>query len=176
MFDRGAFWSPVPVWESACIEGNGVRLRTVPLAAIWQLGGDSAALLETLGVPSPLGPRDACTGERYALRLAPGSVLLCSGTPCELEAGWRADGIAASALVDGFLAFDVEGPRAGVLLSMAAEYPFDTPPGNPAESAQLLFAGLRVLLARRPQGWRLHIERPWAAALWHWLAQHAAQT
>ena len=30
-------------------------------------------------------------------------------------------------------------------------------------------AGLRVAVARHSTGWRLHIERPWAPALWRWL-------
>jgi hypothetical protein len=38
------------------------------------------------------------------------------------------------------------------------------------------FAGFRLVVSRRAQGWRLHIERPWAAALWRWLQAHVEGT
>jgi hypothetical protein len=38
----------------------------------------------------------------------------------------------------------------------------------------MLFAGQRVILARLPQGWRLHVERPHAAAIWQWLQRAAS--
>jgi sarcosine oxidase gamma subunit len=173
MPDRSAFWSPVPLWSGAVLEAEGLRVSAFEPAFAWQLSGDCAPLLSRLGVPEPLGPRDRCAEERYALRLAPRSVLLLCDAPVELDAGWGAGGVAVSEVGDGIVCIDIQGPRASELMALASEYPFDSSPDSAQESARLLFAGLRVCVQRRPDGWRLHVERPWAPALWHWLAAHA---
>jgi sarcosine oxidase gamma subunit len=72
------------------------------------------------------------------------------------------------------VSFDVTGVAARDLMALGTSYDFDAQPGGPVESASMLFAGLKVAIARILPGWRLHVERPHAAALWQWL-QHAAQ-
>ena len=47
---------------------------------------------------------------------------------------------------------------------------------RPGESANLVFAGLRVAVVRRGDGYRLHVERPYATALWTWLADASCRT
>jgi sarcosine oxidase gamma subunit len=69
--------------------------------------------------------------------------------------------------------FDIVGSAAPDLLALGAHYDFAAKATAPSESASMLFAGLRVAVARILPGWRLHIERPHATALWQWL-QHAA--
>jgi hypothetical protein len=48
------------------------------------------------------------------------------------------------------------------------------PEPNP-DTAAMLFAGQRVMLARTSQGWCLHVERPNAAAIWQWLQRAASK-
>lgn len=180
MFDRGEFWSAVPAWRDAVLQGAGVRVAPVETAAVFQLSGAAEAVLAQIGVARIHGPRERCEDSRYALRLAPDSVLLVDTAPtgdsgdgaAALLPGWHEGGAAVTDLSDGILCIEVSGSRALELLALGTEYPFDTPQTAPNESARLLFAGFRVAIARRPDGWRLHVERPWAPALWHWLAAH----
>jgi hypothetical protein len=60
-------------------------------------------------------------------------------------------------------------------MAQGNEYPLSHNTILPHESAVMQFAGFRLALARRPDGWRLHIERPWAPALWRWLQAHVEQ-
>jgi heterotetrameric sarcosine oxidase gamma subunit len=85
-----------------------------------------------------------------------------------MASGWS-DGVATTDISDGYLLFDVTGPAALDVMAMGAEYDFTSKRTLPAESAAMLFAGLKVSVARIAGGWRLHVERPYAAALWHWL-------
>jgi sarcosine oxidase gamma subunit len=170
MSERGDFWSELPDWETAALASDGVAVAVAPTARVLQLSGRIDALLAGCGIASALGPRDVCDPQRYALRLAPASVLLVSTTPFDRPGGWVEDGAAISDLSAGILCFDVSGSGAGAIMALGAEYDFDARSELPLESARLRFAGLRVAVCRRPEGWRLHIERPWAPALWHWLA------
>ena len=73
---------------------------------------------------------------------------------------------------------DISGKGAGDIIAEGTSYDFSAKDERPRESALLLFAGFRLAVARRPDGFRLHIERPLATELWTWLAaavQSAAQ-
>jgi heterotetrameric sarcosine oxidase gamma subunit len=174
MFDRAEFWSAVPAWRGAVLQGVDVRVTLIETAAVFQLSGAPEAVRTLARVATIHGPRDPCEGERYALRLAPDSVLLVdtarTSDPGEVQPGWHDDGVAVTDLTDGMLCIEITGQGARELLALGTEYPFDAPPAAPHESARVLFAGFRVAVARRADGWRLHVERPWAPALWHWLA------
>lgn len=170
MSERAEFWSELPDWQAATLAADGVSITVVPTARVLQLSGRIDGLLAGFGIASALGPRDVCDTERYALRLAPASVLLVSATPFDCPNGWVEDGAAISDLSAGLLCFDVRGSRARAIMAAGAEYDFDARSDLPLESSRLRCAGLRVAVCRRPEGWRLHIERPWAPALWRWLA------
>lgn len=180
MFDRGEFWSAPPAWAGAQLHGAGVRIEALDIACVLQLSGAVDAALAQVGIAGIHGPRELCEASRYALRLAPDSALLVDTAPTGdrgesaalLQPGWHADGAAISDLSDGILCVEITGPRARELLALGTEYPFESAQPAPQESARLLFAGLRVAVARRADGWRLHVERAWAPALWHWLAAH----
>ena len=58
------------------------------------------------------------------------------------------------------------------LMRMGALHDFDAV--SDTASAAMLFAGQRVIVARIPQGWRLHVERPNAASIWQWLQRAAS--
>jgi sarcosine oxidase gamma subunit len=174
MFDRSEFWSPLPVWREARLEGHALTITPVAIASAWLLSGESTVLLARAGITASSGPRDVVRGERYALRLAPDRLLLLNAGATVEHFGWQTDGWALSDVSDGWIAVDVLGEGAAAFMAQGSEYVFAAPPVAAQESAQLLFGGLKVAVSRRPAGWRLHVERPWAAALWHWLAAHTA--
>jgi sarcosine oxidase gamma subunit len=67
---------------------------------------------------------------------------------------------------------DVTGPAALELMRMGALHDFEAV--SDTASSATLFAGQRVIVARIPHGWRLHVERPNAAAIWQWLQRAAS--
>jgi sarcosine oxidase gamma subunit len=175
MSERESFWAQPPDWESARLAADGVEITVARTARVLQLSGRIDALLAGCGITSALGPRDVCDAGRYALRLAPASVLVVSAAPFDGPSGWVEDCAAVSDLSAGMLCLDVSGDRADEIMAQGAEYDFAARSELPLESSRLRFAGLRVAVCRRPDGWRLHVERPWAPALWSWLAARVAQ-
>ena len=88
--------------------------------------------------------------------------------------GWTGDGCAITDVSDGHVLLDITGPAASDLMRLGALHDFEAQPDT--ASAAMLFAGQRVILARIQQGWRLHVERPHAAAIWQWLQRAASAT
>jgi heterotetrameric sarcosine oxidase gamma subunit len=176
MPDRGLFWSPVPDWSRADILCRDLNVTTRSPTAAWLVSGNLAKFLEERERLSCRGPREVCDPNTYALRLAPDRMLFVSlgaasaGLPVF---GWSDNGIAVTDVSDGFVLFDVAGRAALGLMKLGANYEFEAAPAGAAESALMVFAGLKVAVARLEHGWRLHVERPYATALWQWL-QHAA--
>ena len=166
MLDRGLFWSPVPDWSRAGIQHEGLSVAALAPQAAWLVSGTLSAFLERRGV----GFGEA--GARYALRLAPDRLLfvVMDGMD-DVTFGWS-DGCAVTDVGDGFVLLDITGPLAPELMRLGALH--DIEAGPDAESAAMLFAGQRVILARIPHGWRLHVERPNAAAIWQWLQRAAS--
>jgi hypothetical protein len=175
MPDRGKFWSPVPDWSSANIRRLGLEIAAISTDTIWLVSGDLAKFLARHDDGADcVGPRNMCGADRYALCLALDRLLfVCRGAVPETP-GWSADGVAITDVSDGFLLFDVTGPAALDVMALGAEYDFTSEAALAGESAAMLFAGLKVSIARIAAGWRLHVERSYAAALWQWL-EHATQ-
>ncbi|HJT14531.1 MAG TPA: hypothetical protein VJ790_18055 [Dongiaceae bacterium] len=169
MLDRGLFWSPVPDWSHAGIRHDGLSIAALAPQAAWLVSGNLAAFLERRGV------RLGDAGDRYALRLAPDRLLFVSVDGADTDGvtfGWS-DGCAVTDVSDGFVLLDITGPAAPELMRLGALHDFET--RSDTASAAMLFAGQRVILARIPQGWRLHVERPSAAAIWQWLQRAASE-
>lgn len=176
MPDRSLFWSPVADWSRTEIRYQDLSIATAPMQCTWLVSGKLETFLHARGELRCVGPREACDADTYALRLAPDRLLFVRTGDAHVDPpafGWSEDGIAISDVSDGFVLFDVAGRAALDLMKLGAQYPFEAEPGGPAESALMLFAGLKVAVARLERGWRLHVERPYATALWQWL-QHAA--
>jgi sarcosine oxidase gamma subunit len=172
MHDRGSFWSPVPEWSRVSLHADGVDVGPVTVASICLVSGDSQRFLAERGIDEILGPRQRCNGDSYALRLAPDRAMFV-GDATALETGTGfTNGCAVTDVSDGIMIFDVRGGRAADLMAQGSEYPFEDTTVLPHESASMQFAGFRLAVARRPDGWRLHIERPWAPTLWRWLRAH----
>jgi len=172
MHDRGRFWSPVPDWSQVSLHAAEVDVSPVTVASICLISGDVKQFLAQRGIGELLGPRQLCNGDTYALRLAPHCAMFVGdATVLETCMGFT-NGCAVSDVSDGMLIFDVRGERAAELMTQGGEYPFEDTTIFPHESASMQFAGLRVIMSRRERGWRLHVDRPWAAALWRWLQAH----
>lgn len=167
MPDRGLFWSPVPDWSRAGIRHEALSIVAVAPQAAWLVSGNLAALLERHGV------RFGDVGERYALRLAPDRLLLVhmDAPTDDVTFGWS-DGCAVTDVSDGYVLLDITGPAAPELMRLGVLHDFEAK--TDTASAAMLFAGQRVILVRIQEGWRLHVERPNAAAIWQWLQRAAS--
>ncbi|HSE73819.1 MAG TPA: sarcosine oxidase subunit gamma family protein [Dongiaceae bacterium] len=177
MPDRAKFWSPVPDWPRARLEQDGLGIVASFAEAAWLVSGDLPAFLHRNGGLACIGPREICAAVPYALRLAPDRLLFVQrggGGVANSSFGWSDEGLAITDVSDGYVLFDITGSAASKLMALGAAYDFEGKPAGIAESASMLFAGLKTAVARMPSGWRLHVERPYATAMWQWL-QHAAQ-
>jgi heterotetrameric sarcosine oxidase gamma subunit len=177
MADRAKFWSPVPDWPQARLEHPSLAVAASFAEAAWLVSGDLPAFLRRHGGLACIGPREICAAVPCALRLAPDRLLFVQaggdGVPSGAF-GWSDDGLAITDVSDGYVLFEITGPAARELVALGANYDFEGKAAGIAESALMLFAGLKTAVARMPAGWRLHVERPYATAMWEWL-QHAAQ-
>jgi sarcosine oxidase gamma subunit len=174
MHDRGPFWSPIPDWPQVSLHAAGVDAIPVTVASICLVSGDVKQFLAQRGIEEILGPRQLCNGASYALRLAPDRAMFVGDATVLENCMGFTNGCAVTDVSDGIMIFDVRGEGAADLMAQGNEYPFEDSAILPDESASMQFAGFRLVVARRPDGWRLHIERPWAPALWRWLQAHAA--
>ena len=170
MRDRGLFWSPVPDWSCASIRHEGLSIAAVAPQVAWLVSGNLAIFLERHGA------RFGDAGGRYALRLAPDRLLFVSVDGAAADGvtfGWSEDGCAITDVSDGYVLLDITGPAAPELMRLGALHDFEAT--SDTASAAMQFAGQRVILARIRQGWRLHVERPNAAAIWQWLQRAASE-
>lgn len=174
MRDRGAYWTAVPEWSEAKLERADIRIEAVAAPKqILTISGDIEAFLSRRAV-LPLGPRNVADGPDYALRLAPDRVLYISETPELRDLSGSELGYAVADMTDGFIVFDVSGPGCLALLQQGTSYDLTATDTRPNESANIVFGGLRVAIVQRPGGWRLHVERPYATALWTWFRDAAS--
>jgi sarcosine oxidase gamma subunit len=172
MHDRAQFWSPVPDWPRVSLHGAGIDIAPVNAASLWLVSGDAQQLLARCGAGETLGPRQVCGDDSYALRVAPDRVLFVAVAQVLDASALAVPGCAITDISDGMLIFEVRGNAAAELMAQGSEYPFDDTTVLPRESAMMQFAGFRLAVSRRAHGWRLHVERPWAPALWRWLQAH----
>lgn len=167
MRNRGEFWAPVRDWTNASFDLDGRRVRFGLLSQAHIVSGDIGAFLSWRGI-APLGPRDVAVFDTYALRIAPDRVLYVSDFAEPIDQGWLEPGFAVADMTDGLVFCEVSGPRALELLQQGTGYDLTATDLRPSESCNILFAGLRVAIVRRDEGWRLHVERSYATALWSW--------
>lgn len=170
MLDRGLFWSPVPDWSRATLRHEELSIAALAPQVAWLVSGNLSAFLERRGV------RIGDAGDHYALRLAPDRLLFVSVDGDAADGatfGWTEDGCAITDVGDGYVLLDITGPAAPELMRLGALHDFET--RSDTASAAMLFADQRVILARIQQGWRLHVERHNAAAIWQWLQRAASE-
>lgn len=170
MADREAFWTPPPDWADAVIERDGWSARRVPRIGQTLVSGDIAAALSRLAPDAVVaGLWTPVRAEKYAVRIARDRAVLVTPDPIEIGPGWQ-HGFAVSAAGDLYAVFELGGRRLNEVVAEATSA--DLGSGSP--SAATLFAGLWALLYRTDEGAaRLHVEAPYAAALWTWLDTRA---
>jgi sarcosine oxidase gamma subunit len=167
MQDRGAFWTPVPDWPSAVLEGEGWTARPVLGLHRILVSGDLETAVATLAPDAPsIGLWQIAEGEVHALRIGRDRMLITSTVPLAVEPGWNTGGFAVSPADDAYATLEIKGPKLGELL---AEMTFVDLDGG-SRSAATLVCGQQALLHRTSTDCaRIHIEAPLATYLWHWL-------
>ena len=129
------------------------------------ISGDLEAAVAALAPGAPMLGLYALKPEgAHALRIGRASALLVTPAPLPVADGWR-DGWCATAVDDGWAAIDVSGAEAPQALAQGTSA--DLAVGSP--SAAVVFFGLRGLLARTAEGFRIHVETPWLETLLTWL-------
>ena len=156
-----------PAREGAGLLVDRPRLHARAASGLGQtlISGDLEAAVAALAPGAPaLGLYALKPEGAHALRIGRASALLVTPTPLIVADGWR-DGWCATAVDDGWAAIDVSGADAPQALAQGTSADLAT--GSP--SAAVVFFGLRGLLARTAEGFRIHVETPWLETLLTWL-------
>ncbi len=162
---RETDWAPARRAGDALMARPGFAVRARTGLGQTLISGDLEAALKALARGAPLlGLYATAPRGRHALRIGRDKALLVTSAPIAVAEGWR-DGWCATAVDDGWVVVDVEGPGAGLVLMQGTSA--DLAAGSP--SAAVLFAGRRCLLLGAEKGFRLHVEAPWFDALMTWL-------
>jgi hypothetical protein len=162
---REMAWPPARRPEGKLLDRPRLGAQALTGRGSTLISGDVRAGVETLGPGAPILGLYALAPEgAHALSIARDRALLVTPSPLGATDGWR-DGWCATSVDDGWVAVDVAGPDAALVLAQGTSA--DLAGGSP--SAAVLFAGLRCLLARTEGGFRLHLESPWLETLLTWL-------
>lgn len=156
MSDRSTFWPAPPDWTTARIEAQGVTVTaSCGDRGVFLLSGPSRAVQQVMkDHPGTL------------LHIAPDRAMLVTDSEAGLQDGWHPAGVAVSDLSDAHIRLDLRGPGAAALLALGSpSLALDAKP----RAAALGFAGMTLLVEPLADGTRLHVERPQAPHLWHWL-------
>jgi sarcosine oxidase gamma subunit len=162
---RETNWTPARQVEGTLVARPGFSVRARTGLGQTLISGDLDAALAALAPGARfVGLYGLAPDGPHALRIAPDKALLVTPGPLGAADGWR-EGWSATSVDDGWVAVEVEGDGASLVLMQGTAA--DLTAGSP--SAAVLFAGRRCLLARAEAGFRLHVERPWLEALLTWL-------
>ncbi len=162
---RETNWTPSRGAEGTLVARPAFAGRALKGLGQTLISGDLDAALKALVRGAPLiGLYEPAPRGKHALRIARDRALLVTPAPIGAAEGWRETWCATS-VDDGWVAVEVEGPDAGLVLMQGTSA--DLMSGSP--STALMFAGQRCLLARTGAGFRLHVERPRLEALLAWL-------
>lgn len=163
MSDRSTFWPATPDWATARIEAPGVTVTASHGdRGVFLLSGPGQAIAAlSMDHPGTLLP------------VAPDRALLVTQAHAGLSDGWHPLGLAVSDLSDAHIRIDICGPAAAALLALGSpSLAIDPSP----RAAAVGFAGVTVLVEPLEDGARLHVDRPQAPHIWHWLLAATLQT
>jgi hypothetical protein len=165
--DRSKFWTASPDWTVAEIRRDDWRARAVLGLGQILVSGRTAGAIDALAPGAPeTGLWGLVEANPYVVRIARDRAVIVSAEPLAVEPGWHADGWAATPADDVYAVLEIDGPGLSALVSEATAADLDA--GSP--SAAIMFAGIACLLYRiGPTTARLHVERPLATYVWHWL-------
>ena len=167
MRDLAGKWPPVPEWDTAILETDSLRIRTVGGLAQLLVSGDLQAWGRTAGMAHEgVGAFAVAQGPRYAVRVARDRILAVSETPFDMAPGWHGEGFAVSGMDAAMHVFEIAGAGVSKLLARATTLD----PAGTSASAALLFAGVNALAYRHggPEMLRVHVDRGLAPYLWKW--------
>jgi hypothetical protein len=164
--DRSKFWAASPDWVTARIERDGWQARALVGLGQTLVSGRIAGAVETLTSGAPeAGLWGLVEANPYVVRIARDRMLIVSAEPHAVEPGWR-EGWAVTPADDVYAVLEIGGAGLSALICEATSADLDS--GSP--SAVVMFAGIPCLIYRTgPTTARLHIERPHATYIWHWL-------
>jgi hypothetical protein len=158
-------WPPALRTEGTLLDRPRLKARALAGRGHTMIAGDLEHAIGALSPGAPLlGLYGLAPQGAHALRIARDRALLVTPEPLGAQDGWR-DGWCATSVDDGWATVDVVGPDAPRALAQGTSA--DLAANSP--SAAVVFAGLRSLLARTDEGFRLHVEAPWLQALITWL-------
>lgn len=163
-------WSPAPDFSTAAIDRNGWTVRPVSGLAQMLVSGDLAAARAAFAPDTAeVGLWEIAAPRSCLVRIARDRALVVSaGGSQSVASGWRSEGFAASDASDLYAVFDLHGPAIRTVVAEACAADLDAA----SPSAATLFAGFHALLYRTAEnGARLHVEAPFAPALWRWLEE-----
>ncbi|MBS9721939.1 hypothetical protein JYU29_14705 [Tianweitania sp. BSSL-BM11] len=167
MLDRGAFWTPVPDWSTATLDGNGWSARVVPNLHRLLVSGNLETALANLAPDTPsIGLWQISEGNIQALRIGRDRMLLTSVDPLAAEPGWNAEGYAVSLADDAYCTLELQGPK---LRSLLEEMTFVDLEGESSSAATLVCGQLALLHSTADKQVWVHVETPLATFIWHWL-------
>jgi sarcosine oxidase subunit gamma len=168
------------------IRRDGLEIVEAALTAQAMLSGDLAAadIVYAIGRAAGLAlsdePNRTIGGDPRAIWLAPDKRLLVAETVDrnvflgDLAAALAGRFAVAADVTDGLAVLDLRGDRLPDLLAMACAIDLDPRSFGPDRSARTLFAGVPVILYRRGDGVRLHVDASMIGWLWTWLGEAAA--
>ena len=165
--DRSKFWTASPDWATAEIRRDDWRARAVLGLGQVLVSGRIAAAVDALASGAEeAGLWGVAETSPHVVRIARDRALIVSAEQLAVEPGWRSDGWAATPADDVYAVLEIDGAGLPALVSEATAADLDA--GSP--SAAIMFAGIPCLLYRTGQMTaRLHVERPLATYVWHWL-------
>lgn len=156
MSDRSTFWPAPPDWATARIEAPGLTVTASH--------GDRGVFL--LSGPGLAVAQVAADHPGTLLQIAPDRAMLVTDAHAGLQDGMHPAGLAVSDLSDAYVRIDIRGLAATKLLSLGSpSLAIDPDP----RAAAVGFAGVTLLVEPFEGGTRLHVDRPLAPYLWHWL-------
>jgi hypothetical protein len=164
--DRSKFWAASPDWATAEIRRDDWRTRPAHGLGQVLVSGRIAGAVEALAPGAPeVGLWGMVASNPCVVRIARDRALIVSAQPLTVEPGWH-DGWAATPDDDVYAVLEIEGAGLSALVSEATSADLDAR----SPSAAIMFAGIACLLYRTGQTTaRLHVERPLATYIWHWL-------
>ena len=158
-------WPPARRRVGLLVDRPRLRARALRGRGQAMISGDLDAAISALAPGAPmLGLYALAPDGPHALRIARDNALLVTPAPLGAGEGWR-ENWCATGLDDGWAAIDVAGPDAPLALAQGTSADL----AAHSASAAVVFAGLRCLLGRTADGFRLHVEASWLEALLTWL-------
>jgi sarcosine oxidase subunit gamma len=167
------------------IRGTGLEIVEAAVTVQVMLSGDLGAadvihaVARTSGCTISDQPNRRTGTDPTSIWVAPDKRLLVAETIDrnaflhDLAAALSGRFAAAADVTDGLAVLDLRGDRLSDLMAMGCALDLDPRSFGPDASARTLVAGVPVILYRRYDGFRLHVDASLIGYLWTWLEQAA---